>query len=91
MSWLGTSALMQFLAVFCSLPVGGLYEDALADMLPCLICFIAGHARKYVDEEEVYHGTWKERCTKLPETLILEAALEQQRQQKILHRHPRQN
>ena len=49
------------------------------------------HARKYVDEEEVYHGTWKERGTKLPETLILEAALEQQRQQKILHRHPGQN
>ena len=48
-------------------------------MLPCLICFIAGHARKYVDEEEVYHGTWKERGTKLPEALILEAAFEQQR------------
>ena len=58
---------------------------ALLDLLRRWTC------PKYVDEEEVYHGTWKERGTKLPETLNLEAALEQQRQQKILHRHPGQN
>ena len=68
---------MQFLAVFCSLPVGALYEDALADMLPCLICFIAGHARKYVDEEEVDHGKKEAQSFRRP--LILEAAFEQQR------------